>query len=78
MKNFQIDRSRARFDLVASENPGRSFEALAAPLRDLVRMHVELLRQFRHRLLALDCGQSYLRLESRRVVPGNSFRHLRS
>src|SRR4051794_25573579 len=38
-------------------------------------MNVELLRQFGQRLLALDGGQSHLRLESRAVIPARSSRH---
>src|SRR4051812_2263164 len=38
-------------------------------------MNVELLRRFGQRLLALDGGQSHLRLESRAVIPARSSRH---
>src|ERR1700704_5703784 len=38
-------------------------------------MDIELFGQFGQRLLALDSGQSHLRLEGRAVVPAWSFRH---
>jgi hypothetical protein len=54
------------------ENPGRAFKQLGFPLRDLVGVNVELLRQLGQRLLALQGGQGHLRLECRRVVPTRS------
>src|SRR4051812_6241359 len=36
------------------ESPGSSFQQQRLPSRDLVRMNIELLRQFGQRLLALD------------------------
>ena len=48
---------------------------LRARLRDLVRMHVELLGHLGQHLLALYGGQSHLRLGSRCVVPAWSSRH---
>ena len=51
MKSLQIDGRRRRFRLVASENSRRAFEQLTAPLRDLVRVDVKLLRQFGQCLL---------------------------
>src|SRR4051812_10171941 len=58
-----------------SEYPGCPVEKLRLPLGDLVGMNVELLRQLGQRLLALDGGQSHLRLESRCVVPTWSSGH---
>ena len=60
----------------AAKNPGSPFEKLRSPGRDLVRMDIELLGQFGQRLLALDSGQSHLRLEGRAVVPAWSLRHV--
>ena len=57
------------------ENPGCAFKKLSLPLRDLIGVNVELLRQFGQRLLALQGGQGHFRLESRRVVPTRSFGH---
>src|SRR5688572_27313580 len=56
-----------------AEQPGCPVEKL--PLGNLVGMNVELLCQLGQRLLALDGGQSHLRLESRCVVPTWSSRH---
>jgi hypothetical protein len=50
-------------------------EKLTAPLRDLVRVHVKLLRQLDDRLLAPHGCKGHLRLEGRRVVTPRSFRH---
>ena len=60
------------------KRPAAPSSKLAFPLRDLVRMDIELLRQFGQRLLALDGGQSHLRLEGRCVVPAGALRHLLS
>ena len=58
-----------------TEHPGGSVQELSLPGRDLVRVHVELLRQLGQRLLALHRSQRHLRLEGRRVVPARSSRH---
>jgi len=58
-----------------AENPGRALKQLIAPLFDLVRMNVELLRQLDHGLLALDRCYRHFRLESRAVVPARSSCH---
>jgi hypothetical protein len=60
---------------IRSKNPGCPVEKLRFPLRDLVGMNVELLRQLGQRLFALDGSQSHLRLESRCVVPARSSGH---
>lgn len=52
------------------------FLQLPLLFRDLIRMHIEMLRQFVQRPLALDCGQRHLRFERRRVRPSPSLRHL--
>ena len=72
MKRLQIDRRRPGLDFAMPENTGRAFEQLSLPMRDLVRMDIELLRQLGQRLLALDRGQSHLRLERRCVVPAGA------
>jgi hypothetical protein len=45
-------------------------------VRDLIGVDIELLSQFGQRLLALDCGQSHFRLESRSVVSTGALPHL--
>jgi hypothetical protein len=52
VKSLQIDRSRAHFGFVASENTCRALKNLATPLRNMVGMNVELLRRSGQRLLA--------------------------
>jgi hypothetical protein len=42
-------------------------------LSDLVRVNMELLRQFGQRLIAVDRGQGYFRFEGRRVIPAGQF-----
>src|SRR5271163_3019935 len=75
---FKSTAGAAASFLSRPKTPGRPVEKLTAPLRDLVRMDIELLRQFGQRLLPLDRGQGYFRLERRRVVPASSLCHLRS
>ena len=69
-----VPRQRARGAHVLR----RALKELAAPLRDLVRMNVELLGQLGQRLLALDGRYRHLRLERRGVVPPWSSHHGRS
>src|ERR1700691_1834585 len=71
MKHFQTHR-RSNARRLGPENSGRPFEQLRLPSRDLVRMHIENLRQFRKRLLTFQGNQSHLRLESRCMVPARS------
>ena len=52
-----------------------ALQKLRAPLRDLVRVHVELLGQLSQRLLASDGRQCDLRFEGRAVVPPWSSGH---
>ena len=59
-----------------AEYPGRSLQQLPSPSRDLVRMHIKLLRQLSQHLVALDRRQGNLRLERRGVVPSGPLRHL--
>jgi len=47
------------------EHLGRACQELRAPLADLVRMDLELLRQLDQRPVATDGGQRHLRLERR-------------
>jgi hypothetical protein len=63
-------------DFAMSENTGRAFEKLTFPLRDLIGVDIELLRQLGQRPLALDRGQGHFRLEGRCVVPTGALRHL--
>ena len=55
--------------LLPVEDLGGSVEKLLLPLRNLVRMHIELLRQFGQRLVALQGSDRHLGLEFRRVIP---------
>lgn len=59
----------------AVEHVRHPFEKLRCPLRDLVRMHVEVLRQVRERQIPLHGGQRHLRLEGRCVAPPGSSGH---
>ncbi len=75
MQGLHID-GRLRLGLRGfPEHPSRAFKQLVAPLLDLVRMNVELLRQLDQRLLALDRSHRHLRFECRAVVPARSSRH---
>ena len=76
MKSLQIDRRRPGLGSAVPENAGGAFEKLTLPLRDLVGVDIELLRQLGQRLLALDRGQRHFRLEARCVVPTRALRHL--
>jgi hypothetical protein len=76
MKGLPINRRRPDLDSAVSEDTGRAFEKLPLPLRDLVGVDIELLRQLGQRLLALDRAQSHFRLERRCVVPTGALRHL--
>ena len=59
-----------------AEDGNSAVKQLRFPLRDLVRVNIELLRQFAQRLVPLDGGQSHLRLECRCMIPARSSRHL--
>ncbi len=59
----------------STEDARGPFQKLRAPLRDLVGVNVELLRQLGQRPLALDGRQRHLRLEGRAVVPARSSGH---
>ena len=65
----------ADLDSAAPENSGRAFEKLTLPLRDLIGVDIELLRQLGQSLLPLDRGQSHFRLEGRCVIPSRALRH---
>ena len=52
--------------------PGRCFKKLVAPLFDLVRMHIELLRQLDQCLLTLDREHCRFRLKCEAWVPARS------
>ena len=65
MQNLDVDRRRGL--RLRAEHRRRALHKLAAPLRDLVRMHVELLRQLGQRLVAPDGRYRHLRLKCRTV-----------
>src|SRR3954454_12351513 len=76
MERFDVDCRYTWLGLgCRPEYRGSPFAQQRLPGRDLVRMDIELLRQFGQRLLALDGGQSHLGLESRAVIPARSSRH---
>ncbi len=62
---FPLLRRRQNTSVALSSN-------CVSPLRDLVRVHVELLGQFGQGLVALQCGHGHLRLECRRMIPSRS------
>ena len=78
VQRLQIHWRRARLALLLTENARRSFEKLGFPLRDLIGVNVELLRQFGQRLLALQSRKGHFRLEGRCVVPACALRHRNS
>ena len=61
-KGLQIDQRRPALDSTMPENAGRPLEKLTLPLRDLIGVDIELLRQLGQRLLPLDRGQGHFRL----------------
>jgi hypothetical protein len=73
VQQFQVHHGcRLRARLLSTKNAGGTFCQLGFPGRDLIRMHVILLRQISQRLLALDGGQCHLRLEDRAMRPSCS------
>src|SRR4051812_42331950 len=75
MQRLHVEGIRCVRLRLGPEHPRSPFQELRLPTRDLIRMHVELLRKLGQRLLALDGSQGHLRLESRAVVPACSSRH---
>jgi hypothetical protein len=71
-------RSHLRRPRRRANHSGRALKRLRLPGRDLVRMHVKLLRQVRQRLLALQRRNHQLRLEGRQMGPSRSLRQRRS
>jgi hypothetical protein len=79
MQGLDVDGGRLRlWSRLGAEHPDSPFQKLVTPLLNLVGVDVELLSQFRQRLLALDCSQRRLRLECRGVVPACSSCHVGS
>jgi hypothetical protein len=74
MQRLEVDRRQFPIHS-ATEHNTRSFLQLRLPLRDLVGMHIELLRQLGDRSVALDRRQRDFRLEYRRVIPAGSSWH---
>src|SRR5271166_655407 len=73
MERLQIHRWSNGAGLgLGPEYSGSPLQKLRLPLRDLVDVNVELLRQFDQRLLALQGSQSNFRFETRAVVPSSS------
>ncbi|OMW15784.1 hypothetical protein AQ925_29205 [Burkholderia pseudomallei] len=65
MQRFYIHRQLVRRRARRAKHIDRTLLQLPLPFRDLVRMHIELLRQFGQRPLAFDCRQRHLRFERR-------------
>ena len=53
MQDLHVDRRSGVGPGALADNPRRALKELAAPLRDLVRMHVELLRRLGQRLCSM-------------------------
>ena len=72
LTDLGMQRLQIRFTLALLRNAGKyvrgPFQQLAVPLRDLIRMHIQLLRQRRKGLITLEGGNRHLRLERDRVV----------
>jgi hypothetical protein len=75
VQRLQIDRRLAGRGRT-TEDVGRSVQQLPSPLGDLRRVHLEVLRNLGHRLVASDGGQRHLGLECRRVVAPWSLAHV--
>ena len=71
MERRYIDDRRCGGARLQFEDASRALKKLRAPLRYLIGIHVELLRQFRNRLFVAHCCQCHLRPEGRAVIaPG--------
>ena len=64
MKGLQINRRWHGLDSAMSENTGRAFEKLTLPLRDLIGVDIELLRQLGQRPLALNPAKATFALKA--------------
>src|SRR5271157_574856 len=73
-----IHLGSSRIILGLAENASGAFLESVLPFRDLVRMHVEVLRKLGQGLVALQSRQSHLRFKCRCVVPARSSAHLLS
>ena len=56
MQGLYVDRRFRLRSWGLAKDPGGTLQKLIAPLLDLVRMHVEILRQLDQSLLSLDRG----------------------
>ena len=75
MQRLLIDNRLRGFSAARTENIGRSCFELRFSGRDLVGVHVELLRKLRKRSIAFDGRNGHFGLESRCVVPARSSLH---
>ncbi len=75
MQSLYVDRRFRLRSWGLAKDPVGTLQKLIAPLLDLVRMHVETLRQLDQGLLTLDRGYRNFRLECRAVVPARSSCH---
>src|SRR5258708_733998 len=78
MQYGDIYLGSSRIILGLAEDTGGAFLKPVLPLRDLVRMHIKLLRKLSKSLIALQSGQSHLRFKCCCVVPARSSAHLLS
>ena len=76
MQGLHID-GRFRLKLHRrTERPSRMLKKVITPLFDLVRVNLEVLRQFNQRFLAFDRGYRHFRRKCRAVMPARSSRHV--
>jgi hypothetical protein len=71
VQHLHVDHRFGRAGLRA-EHVRRTFQELRSPLRDQVRMNVELLRQLRQRLLPFHGSQCHPRLRGGRLSALNA------
>ena len=75
VQRLYIERCLRRRRLRPAEDTRRTLQLLALPLRDLVGMHIKLLRQLQKRLFTLQRRQSHLRLECSYMGPSGTPAH---
>src|SRR5664279_5996374 len=78
MQYGDIYLGSSRIILALAADTCGAFLKTVLPLRDLVRMHIKLLRKLSQSLVALESGQSHLRFKCCCVVPARSSAHLLS
>jgi hypothetical protein len=71
----KADQERAEAEKKQAEREEEALLQSSLPLRDLVRMNIELLRKFSQRLLPLQSCQGHLRFKNPCVIPAGTSRH---